>query len=179
MKYIKLFEDFKDTSDLKEKLDSYGIENYTINSDGVIDVDGEVNLANKNLDEIPFNFGKVTDSFIIVNNNLTSLEGCPYYVGGEFACQFNKLKNLKGSPDEIVYNFYASKNNLESLEGMPSEIGGNFYCDGNPNLKELDSISNIEGEIHCDGNVDISKFRGYCKKIVNEKWRTFLSLHDQ
>lgn len=178
MKHIKLFENFKDRSKIKEELYRYGIEKYTINEDGIVDVDDDVNLSNRNLDRIPFKFGKVSGDFIIISNCLESLEGSPYYVGGEFACQFNKLKNLKGSPIEVSKNFYASRNNLESLDGMSLEIGGNFYCD-NTSIKELDSVSNIEGYLYCDKDVDISKFRGYCKKIKiwNNYYQEFEGLY--
>jgi hypothetical protein len=48
VKYLKLFESFN-----KEDIDSicerYGIENYTINEDGTIDVDGCINLTHKGL----------------------------------------------------------------------------------------------------------------------------------
>ena len=57
--------------------EKYNIENYTINPDGSIDVAGDVNLDNMKLTELPLTFNKVTGSFDCVNNNLTSLKGCP------------------------------------------------------------------------------------------------------
>jgi hypothetical protein len=141
MKHIKLFENFN-KSDLEKELDKYGIKNYTINKDGTIDVDGDVNLEYKKMTKIPFKFGRVNGDFIISSNRLTSLKGCPYEVIGEFQCD---------------------ENNLTSLEGMPSEIYGDFYCYNNNDLKELDSVSNIEGYIYCNDDIDMSKFSGYCK----------------
>jgi len=46
MKYLKLFESY---SDIKSICEKYGIVNYSINSDGSIDVDGVVNLYNEYL----------------------------------------------------------------------------------------------------------------------------------
>ncbi len=151
MKYIKLFENFKNDSELEKQLDKYirnngRIKSYTINEDGTIDVDGTVSIVLQNLTKIPIRFGKVTGDFYVCQNKLKSLEGSPYYVGG---------------------SFYSSNNELTSLEGMPLEIGGDFTCKES-NLKELDSLSNIEGDIYCDKNVDISKFGGYCKNIIQE-----------
>lgn len=169
-KYIKLFEDFKDNSDLEKELKKYGIKNYIINSDGTIDVDGNVNLSTpyptpffKKLNKIPFKFGIVSGTFNCSYNNLESLEGSPYYVG-IFFCHQNKLTSLEGSPVEVGGTFNCSYNNLESLEGMPLEIGDNFNCRNNY-LNELDSISNIEGTIYCDIETDTSKFKGFCKDI--------------
>lgn len=145
------------------RLKRFGITNYTINSDGTIDVDGDVIIGAKNIKKIPFNFGKVTGTFRCSVNRLKSLEGSPYYVGGHFICFDNMLENLKGAPEEIWGSFNCCSNKLISLEGMPLEIGGDFRCIDN-RLTELDSISNVEGTIYCD-DIDVSKFRGYCKKI--------------
>jgi hypothetical protein len=51
----------------------YGIENYTLNGDGSIDVDGDVDLAYKSLSELPLKFGIVSGGFYCHNNKLTSL----------------------------------------------------------------------------------------------------------
>ena len=45
-----LFENFNEIHKICQK---YGIENYTINPDGNIDVDGNVSLSNKKLTELP------------------------------------------------------------------------------------------------------------------------------
>jgi hypothetical protein len=143
---------------------SRSIENYTINSDGTIDVDGDVYIGFKYFsNRIPFKFGRVTGNFRCEFNKLKSLKGSPYYVGGDFNCFGNELKNLEGSPEEVVGNFICSNNKLTSLEGMPLEIGGDFRCRFNRLIK-LNSMSNIEGTIYCD-DIDVSKFRGYCEKI--------------
>ena len=51
----------------------YNIENYTVNDDGSIDVNGDVFLDNKGLTELPLSFNKVTGYFSCSNNKLTSL----------------------------------------------------------------------------------------------------------
>ena len=69
----------------------YYIRNYTINPDGSIDVSGDVELGALNLDKIPLKFNIVSGYFNISNNNLSSLEGCPKYVGNSFHCSYNKI----------------------------------------------------------------------------------------
>ncbi len=71
---------------------SYEIENYSINSDGSIDVDGDVRLPNKKLIKLPIKFNKVSGSFDCSWNNLISLENSPIEVGGDFICDLNRLK---------------------------------------------------------------------------------------
>ena len=94
---------------------------YTINEDGSIDVDGNVELGHRNLTKIPFKFRHIHGSFYCYNNRLTSLEGAPINVGGDFWC---------------------SRNRLTSLEYAPNNVGGHFYCYSNCNLpyKELFKI---------------------------------------
>jgi hypothetical protein len=55
---------------------------YTTQSDGTVDVNGDVNMYNMKLTEIPVKFGKVTGNFHCDNNQLISLEGAPQSVGG-------------------------------------------------------------------------------------------------
>ena len=69
----------------------YNIKNYTINSDGSIDVEGNVNLYNTNLTKIPLKFNKVSGYFDISSNKLTSLEGSPREVYSYFDCSNNFL----------------------------------------------------------------------------------------
>jgi hypothetical protein len=169
MKYIKLFENFSEN--LEKTVRKLGITGYTINDDGSVDVDGDVDLSNRYLTKIPVKFGKVTGNFYMWNNKLKTLEGSPYYVGENFNVSLNELKDLKGSPKEVGGSFYASSNRLETVEGMPLEIGSDFFCAANFNLTTLDSMSNIEGYIDCSNTkIDIknSGFKGYCKEIVKE-----------
>lgn len=114
--------------------------------------------------KIPFQFGRVTGSFICSSNLLESLIGSPIYVGGGFYCYNNKLKDLKGSPYEVGGDFDCVNNKLETVYDATLEIGGYFSCYNN-NLKKLDLLSNVGGYISCD-DIDSQDFIGYCKKIL-------------
>ena len=124
---------------------------YTINDDGSIDVNGDVNLNNKKLAKIPFKFRNVSGSFCCNDNRLTSLEGSPNTVGGYFYCYNNQLTSLEGAPNTVGGNFCCNDNQLTSLEGAPSSVGGEFYCFNNSNLpySELFKIvDNVKGDIY-------------------------------
>ena len=85
------------------------IENFTINSQGEIDVDGDVRLQGKDFKELPHKFGKVYGYFSLAGcKDLVSLKNCPNYVDTSFDVD------------------YCSK--LDSLEGCPKKVEGNFYC---------------------------------------------------
>jgi hypothetical protein len=102
MKHLKLFESFEDIDSICKK---YNIENYTINSDGTVDVNGDVDLSSKGLTKLPLKFGKVTGDFDCYNNKLTTLEGGPREVGGYFCCNYNQLTTLENGPQEVGGDF--------------------------------------------------------------------------
>jgi len=133
MKFIKLYESFKDIDSICKK---YGIKNYTINSDGTIDVDGDVYLHNNEFTKLPLKFGKVSGSFHCYANKLTTLEGCPESVGGYFNCFNNQLTTLEGGPQSVSRDFECRYNQLTTLEGGPQSVGGTFAFSGNK-LKDL------------------------------------------
>ena len=91
--------------------DEMDIKNYTINSQGEIDVKGNVDLDNTYFKELPYKFGTVTGWFTLENNkNLRSLKNCPDHISNKH------MFDIEG----------CSK--LVSLEGCPKEVDGWFYC---------------------------------------------------
>tara|TARA_X000000368_G_scaffold134953_1_gene105932 strand:+ start:11554 stop:11979 length:426 start_codon:yes stop_codon:yes gene_type:complete len=93
---------------IKSICKKYNITNYTIKDDGVVDVNGSVYFYDKGLYKLPLKFGKVTGNFSCAFNNLTSLSGCPKWVGGDFFCHGNKIKELNG-PDFVYGDFIIDK----------------------------------------------------------------------
>ena len=95
--------------EIKSWCEEMGIEKYTINSKGEIDVEGSVSLDRRDFKELPYKFGRVNGWFDMdYCKNLISLKNCPKYVGGDFGCD------------------HCPK--LDSLEGCPQEVGGEFFC---------------------------------------------------
>jgi len=115
--YLKVF----------EEIEKYKIENYIINDDLSIDVNGLVDLSFKDLTKIPFKFRNVSGSFYCDYNSLTSLSGGPKTTGHDFSC---------------------NGNNLTSLDGCPKTVGNNFHCQSNKLLTSLDDIGKVNGVIY-------------------------------
>lgn len=139
MRYLEPFNEGLFTKYRIRKLcEKYHIKNYTINKDGSIDVDGDVAFLNQGLFKLPIRFNRVSGLFSCIKNNLTSLDGCPDYVGGDFNCGYNRITSLKGGPREVVGHFGCSTNKLTSLEGSPDYIGGDYYSSNN-------EITSLEG----------------------------------
>lgn len=96
----------------KEWLDTIGIENYIINKDLTVDVDGDVDLYHINLKSIPVQFG---------------------IVKGDFNISFNPLLNsLEGSPRKCK-KFNCCGCNITALGFAPMKCI-TFDCSHNPNL---------------------------------------------
>ena len=149
MKYLKLFESLEDIHKICRK---YKIKNYTINSDGSIDVDGSVNLSLLNLTKLPLKFRNVSGSFNCYHNQLTTLEGCPTNIRGNFYCDNNNLTSLEGSPNSVYGYFNCDYNNITSLEGAPTYVGGYFNC-GYNKITSLEGFqSHIVGNFYCGYN---------------------------
>jgi len=86
-----------------------GRNNWTLNSDGKVDVNNWVIMSNMGLTEIPVKFGRISIQFNCAYNNLTTLKNCPDYVGKRFNCSNNNLTTLDDLPEFIgeiitIYN---------------------------------------------------------------------------
>ncbi|MBZ4042586.1 hypothetical protein [Flavobacterium hibisci] len=88
---------------------------YKINTDGSLDVTGNVKFAeNMNFTtDIPLVFNKVSGDFDCSRMNLRSLKGSPKEVGGVFNCTFNQLESLAYVP-KIAHRFIFD-NTVQSL----------------------------------------------------------------
>ena len=144
MKYIKSFIDrqkeristFQRDRDIDKICKKYKIKNYKINTDGSIDVDGDVrldsfislNFENALMRNIPIKFNVVSGSFNIRHSGLETLENSPNWVGGNFDCGHNFLSSLEGGPNHVGGNFDCDHNHLISLVGGPNHVGNRYDC---------------------------------------------------
>lgn len=141
---------------------SHNIENYKIQPDGMIDVDGEVRLDQMRMPKLPgpVKFGTVTGDFICSSTGLTSLRGCPEHVGtsefgGDFMCDYNDNVSLEGGPKTVGGSYSCTGcENLESLQHMAEKIGGSIFAQNLPKLKTLQGIHKTVR--NCSGVFDLS-----------------------
>jgi hypothetical protein len=138
MKHLKLFEGYQSESEVAKICEKFGIEDWTLNENGLVDVCYDVDLNYEGLTSLPLKFGKVDGWFTCDGNKLKSLKGSPHTVGGYFSCNDNLLKTLEGSPLTLDGgDFFCRDNNIYSFEGFPriintSEWFGDFNCFNNP-----------------------------------------------
>ena len=62
----------------------------------------------KDVDQLPVKFARVSGSFYAGDSRLTTLEGCPEWVGEYFAVSSNPLKDLDHSPLHVGGYFAVS-----------------------------------------------------------------------
>jgi hypothetical protein len=132
--------------------EKYNIKNYTINDDGSIDVNGDVDLYALFLEKLPIRFNKVTGNFNCSHNKLKNLEGTPRWVDGYFSCVSNKLTSLEFGPEYVGNDFVCNFNDLTDLVGSPKEVVGDFSCINNKFLMNPKGCSEKIGkEFDCHG----------------------------
>jgi hypothetical protein len=159
---VKDYKLFLESADSIESIcKKYGIENYTINEDGSIDVDDDVRISGFSITKLPLKFGRVTGyfdcrnnqltslegspkelsrSFYCADNQLTSLEGSPKVVGGSFGCYNNQLTNLIGGPEVVLGDYFADTNQIKSFEGFPDDYEGGVDFSNNPVQRVLNQF---------------------------------------
>ncbi|MFA5759311.1 MAG: hypothetical protein WC942_08170 [Clostridia bacterium] len=152
------------TPDLSVRPEDFEIKDYEFNSEGFLNVKGDVELSNRNLVNLPFKFGVVAGSFYCNSNKLTSLEGAPKEVGEDFNCVNNKLTSLEGGPKEVSGDFYCANNELTSLEGAPKEVGRSFYCQNNKLTSLKGSPENVGRDFYCHNN-KLTSLEGAPKEV--------------
>lgn len=131
---------------IKKIASIYKIKGIKINPDLSIDVRGDVDLSDMNLQKLPLRFNRVTGNFWANNNILDDLDGSPQWVGKDYFVYNNNLKNLDGGAKVVIGEYSAQSNRLSSTDGFPTEVGSDFDVSYNPNIKTL-SKEDIETKI--------------------------------
>ena len=109
-------------------LESMEIKNYIVNNDLTVDVNGEVILSNKNLLEIPVQFGVVMGNFSVSNNKkLTSLVGSPKKCEIFYCNDCDSLKSLEFAPKKCEIFSCSGCASLKNLECSPEKCQ-RFSC---------------------------------------------------
>lgn len=134
---------------ITEWLNKHDVTNFSVDpTTGAVDVTGNVMLDVDNITQLPVKFGRVTGSFSVGGSDLTTLEGCPTFVGKTFNCRNTDITDFTGGPQEVGGSYTASNNaKLTSLQGLPRIVPGTLDLSGKSQLKTLDGISEQMGSL--------------------------------
>ena len=140
----------KKSNDKNPQLRVSDTVNITIESDGSVNIDGDVqiNVADKKdavrlveNGKFTIPFGKINGNFNCQKVGLTTLANAPKIVNGTFDCTKNDLTTLVGAPQEVGRFIATDIKSLKSLAGGPKVIKG--ITDTNKSQKEY--IYDISG----------------------------------
>jgi hypothetical protein len=223
--YESLLDDFDtvsaaSTTDIKKEIKQFLKDNYKRassfkiskkpNNDGYYEVDCSkcpyVIVSNKNITSLTNNlfiFVNVKVSFVCSDcknltslegspkevggdfhcpscDNLTSLEGAPNKVGGDFGCYFcANLTSLEGAPKEVGKDFCCTRNRkLTSLEGAPENVGWSFDCSYCDNLTSLEGApQKVGGSFICHSCTNLTSLEGAPQKVGGNIYSDFPDFH--
>jgi hypothetical protein len=100
----------------------------------------------KDLPWYPFN-DPYNGDFCYINEQLTSLEGCPKVVNGYFSCYKNNLQSLQYCPQIVKGDFICSDNKLPSLQNIHKyckQVDGTLWATINPIKSHVLGVMLIE-----------------------------------
>jgi hypothetical protein len=106
------------------------IKKWTIKDNGVVDVNDKVNILHMLEHELPVQFGTVMGSFDIFNTGLSTLKGCPKFVGGYFDCGNTMISSFEHAPLQ-TRNFMCNNVPITSFSGIHrvlKQVNGYFEC---------------------------------------------------
>ena len=127
------------------------------------------NIGKYIISRLPFNFRKVTGDFMCTKLLLT-LTGSPRHVGGSFTSgpDNQNISSLEGAPDYVGKDFWCMSTHLKSLEGAPEVIKGYFgtkwfskddYREyAKKAAREKKIKQKVDKELDKDLNVDLGDF---------------------
>lgn len=166
----------------------------SINSNGEVDFGLSLYLVLRDsTKKIPFKFGTISGDFRVkritndiskidtlegfphtvegslsLNNfDLTSLEGCPRWVGHEFLMTtIRKLPNMIGCPNHIG-SLSIQNSSITSLEGCPETINGNCIIMGNKIANLVGGPIMVQGDYKIKSN-KLTSIEGLPKVITRD-----------
>lgn len=177
MKYLRKYNESIDWT-VDQWCKFFDLENYTINADGTVDVDGDVRLSVYmeqgvfqdlfiELTKLPIKFGTVTGCFLCEGTQITTLEGFPKIVLDDFMiCGNRNLQNLIGGPIRVDGQYDCIDCNLTSLEGAPKRVEGEFWCSGN-NLTDLKHSPSFVKSFDCSDMTTLTSLVGSPREVKN------------
>ena len=114
---------------------------------------------------------KIKGSIILFSNDnvsITSLEGSPRVVDGDFNCSQTDITSLKGCPEEVGGSFGCSYIDITSLEGCPKKVGGYFYCQYTK-ITSLKGSPRVVGKTFYCADTEITSLEG-CPREVGKNF---------
>ena len=157
------------SEEAKAFLDTVVGGRWTQRKDGKIDVEGSITAFKNTMLHLFMGkeifFGNITRNFYCYSTKITSLEGSPEKVGGDFRCShIDTLTSLKGAPKEVEGNFVCEFTEITSLIGAPEKVGKDFRCFKTKITSLVGAPKEVGGSFYCI-NANITSLKGSPKEV--------------
>jgi hypothetical protein len=104
------------------------------------------NIAPK-FSRLPLKFTTCIGDFYLEDWYLTTLEGCPKFIEGNFSCNTNRsIKTLKGGPTEVTGKYICSQTSITSFENGPTKVGS-LICSNTKSLTSLEGSPSVRSKV--------------------------------
>jgi hypothetical protein len=140
---------------------------FSINHEGCIDVEGDVNIRYMDLPRIPLTFARVNGSFNCSGIKLKSLKGAPAFVQHDFLCGNNSLASLQYGPMYVGGNYDCSGNKLQNLSGCATIVGRDLNCRNNELKSLFGSPKDFYGKFDCSHN-QLTDLSGMTERFMGD-----------
>ena len=173
-------------------LTTHGVSSYTINSDGSVDVNGDLDLAGCRYNKLPVKFNKVTGDIHITKSSLKTLEGLPKVIEGDFELYGVDLDNLANGPSlvkgslnleqakigswtgssirEVGGNLNLSSCKSSELKGMPDKVGGDFIVTSGTLATLTGMPAVVGGSVELSDCRNLTSLSGIANTIGKDLW---------
>lgn len=166
-----------DHKEIEVWLLKFGISNFDISEDNLVNCNGDVDLSHKEITSIPVKFNIVKGNFSCSFTPLTSLAGCPTHVYRSFSCTRTKITSLEHCP-KITGEYFDCMNtstliSFENIDDFIDHIGialifdAKFLKTGGISLLLIPGMPTFIGE----PVISMNKSRGVkALAIIHEHW---------
>ncbi len=159
---------FKTKEDIKQWCDDHFIEDYTINEDLTVDVDNDVFLYLLPIIYLPIQFGEINGEFLLGENGLKSLRGCPYIVHHDFTCGGNEITSLNYLP-KIIEGTIRLFNNKKLIDFTSTLEESNNLIKSTHIIPGLTYLSHDEGDMYSYDTEEYLKWNDSCRQFFEEE----------
>jgi len=95
-------------------------ETFIFESDGRVRVEGDLNLYNTGISELPPGLYKVEGRLFLIKNNITTIKNIPESVT-ELYLDHNKITKIENIPDSVI-ELNLNQNQITTIENIPKSV---------------------------------------------------------
>ena len=121
--YLDRYGAFHTKKALRALANTFGINNFSIDANYHMSVEGNVEISHYFIKQLPIQFKEVRGDFKVAFTHITTMQGYPQIIGGNFESNSNCISSLEGLPQKVGKDCYlVETKTIEDLEFNCDEI---------------------------------------------------------